>query len=282
VGFRDFEDAWISDAWTDPFLRGAWLIHDAGGEPAAYVELESVEPSTSIDSWAAVHPRHRDGPLRSELLRFIEDQALSLTAGEPTSLLTSGTDTDPSFPPAASAAGFRHVRTFWHMERPVDASYRPEPPPAGVDVRAMRGPDDEHRVFEVMDEAFRGHFGHVPMDFEGWRRMHAVSLADPSLVLLAWSGDGVTGAVTARVPGGQGWVDDLGVRAAFRGRGIGAALLRAAFAALAARGVDHVRLNVDADNETGATRLYASVGMTVRRAFLVYEKRLDPGVSSAP
>jgi ribosomal protein S18 acetylase RimI-like enzyme len=59
-------------------------------------------------------------------------------------------------------------------------------------------------------------------------------------------------------------------------------LLRAAFAALAARGVDHVRLNVDADNETGATRLYASVGMTVRRAFLVYEKRLDPGVSSAP
>jgi ribosomal protein S18 acetylase RimI-like enzyme len=46
---------------------------------------------------------------------------------------------------------------------------------------------------------------------------------------------------------------------------------------LAARGITHVRLNVDAENETGALHLYASVGMTVRRAFDVYEKRLGGG-----
>jgi hypothetical protein len=34
-------------------------------------------------------------------------------------------------------------------------------------------------------------------------------------------------------------------------------------------------LNVDAGNETGATRLYEKAGMTVRRAFHAYEKRLD-------
>jgi ribosomal protein S18 acetylase RimI-like enzyme len=43
---------------------------------------------------------------------------------------------------------------------------------------------------------------------------------------------------------------------------------------LAARGITEVRLNVDAENETGATHLYASVGMTERRRFQVYEKRV--------
>ena len=37
-------------------------------------------------------------------------------------------------------------------------------------------------------------------------------------------------------------------------------------------GVHEVRLNVDAGNATGATRLYERVGMRVRREWLVYEK----------
>ena len=282
VGFRDFEDAWIQDAWTDPFLRGAWLVRDERGEPAAYLEIESIDPSAAIDSWIAVHPRHRDGPLRDALLVFVEDQASEISGAEPITILTSGTATDPSFQPAALRAGFHHVRTFWHMERPVDATYRSGRPPEGVDIRSVSDPKDEHRAFEVLDEAFHGHFGSVHMPYEEWRRRNDVSLSDPSLVQLAWVGDVVAGAVTARVPGDQGWIDDLGVRPAFRGRGIGAALLQTAFAALAGKGVSRVRLNVDSENESGATRLYASVGMTVRRAFLVYEKALDPAVSSAP
>jgi hypothetical protein len=51
----------------------------------------------------------------------------------------------------------------------------------------------------------------------------------------------------------------------------------AGFAALAAHGATTARLNVDGQNETGATRLYASVGMHVRREFSVYEKRIGTG-----
>jgi len=67
----------------------------------------------------------------------------------------------------------------------------------------------------------------------------------------------------------------VGVRKPRRGRGIGTFLLRRAFADLARRGHRRARLNVDAGNETGATRLYERVGMRVRREFLVYEKRLE-------
>jgi ribosomal protein S18 acetylase RimI-like enzyme len=73
---------------------------------------------------------------------------------------------------------------------------------------------------------------------------------------------------------GLGWIGDLAVRDAWRGRGIGEALLRAAFRLFADRGLTHARLNVDAGNATGALRLYERAGMRVRREWLVVAKTL--------
>src|SRR5262249_61438762 len=94
--------------------------------------------------------------------------------------------------------------------------------------------------------------------------------SDPTRWFLAWAGDEVAGyALNAyERPGdpGYGWVGTLGVRRAWRRRGIGEALLYRSFGALHARGQNHVRLSVDAENTTGATRLYERVGMPVLRA----------------
>ena len=49
-----------------------------------------------------------------------------------------------------------------------------------------------------------------------------------------------------------GWIGTLGVRPAWRRRGLGEALLRAAFAELFARGRRRVGLGVDTENVTGA------------------------------
>jgi ribosomal protein S18 acetylase RimI-like enzyme len=51
-------------------------------------------------------------------------------------------------------------------------------------------------------------------------------------------------------------------------------LLVRGFERLASLGLEHARLNVDAQNETGAVRLYERHGMTVRREWRVYEKPL--------
>ncbi len=71
------------------------------------------------------------------------------------------------------------------------------------------------------------------------------------------------GALTGTVSEDHGWVDQLGVLAPARGRGIGAALLRRSFAMFAGRGLRRALLSVDAENPTGATRLYERVGMRV-------------------
>ena len=68
---------------------------------------------------------------------------------------------------------------------------------------------------------------------------------------------------------------ELGVLEAHRGTGVGGALLRRAFAELAARGWTIVKLNVDGENRSGATRLYESAGMTRGRSWDFYEKRID-------
>jgi mycothiol synthase len=70
-------------------------------------------------------------------------------------------------------------------------------------------------------------------------------------------------------------VVELGVREEHRGLGSGRALLRRAFAELAAKGRTTVKLNVDGENRSGATRLYEQEGMIRGRSWQFYEKRID-------
>ena len=88
---------------------------------------------------------------------------------------------------------------------------------------------------------------------------------DPLLWLLAWDGDELAGFVLASSGRGSepelGWVGTLGVRPAWRRRGLGEALLRSAFAELFTRGHRRVGLGVDTENVSGALRLYERVGV---------------------
>lgn len=60
-------------------------------------------------------------------------------------------------------------------------------------------------------------------------------------------------------------------------RGIGRALLRHSFNEFYRRGKRKVGLGVDAQNLTGALRLYEGAGMHIDQAYDHYEKELRPG-----
>ena len=74
-----------------------------------------------------------------------------------------------------------------------------------------------------------------------------------------------------------GHVNSLGVLRSHRRRGIGMALLQHAFGEYYRRGYKGVTLGVDAENLTGALRLYQKVGMSIHRQIDLYEKELRPG-----
>jgi ribosomal protein S18 acetylase RimI-like enzyme len=66
----------------------------------------------------------------------------------------------------------------------------------------------------------------------------------------------------------------VGVRPRWRGRGIGEALLSHSLNVFRRRGLAAAALNVDAENITGALRLYRKVGMEPKPSFTIWSKPL--------
>jgi mycothiol synthase len=146
----------------------------------------------------------------------------------------------------------------------------PEPGwPAGVRLRPFDAERDAADVHACLVEAFAGSDERVA-PFEEWLPwLLGDPSYDPALVFVAEQDGRIAGIAQCWI---EGFVKDLAVRPAYRGRGLGQALLRAAFAEFARRGVAQVRLKVDADNPTGAVRIYRRLGMDELRRYAVYAR----------
>lgn len=275
VGFDDVSELWIKEDWTSSGHRGAWIVEDAEGRPCGFANLGSIDPSSTIDSFLPVLPAHRDA-VRPALLELIEREARSVAVGTPTLLASFSAEEGAA--PVAEAAGFSFARVFWHMQRPIDAAFQPIAAPPDATIRPYVAGDDDRLGWELIDQAFAGHFGMDPMSLDDY--MHDVIESDswdPTLAAIAELNGAPVGIVTGYLLAPVGWIGDLGVIEAGRGRGVGRALLEHGFASLAARGASRIQLNVDSANATGATRLYEAASMTVRRSFDCHEKHLTPG-----
>jgi mycothiol synthase len=170
--------------------------------------------------------------------------------------------------------GFEHVRYFWRMEIDVDAPPRVEAP-AGFAIRSYRPGADDAALHAMHQSAFAEHWEFVPQSLEDWLKWRTTrSDFDPELWQVAVEGDEIAGTALCFGLNGLGWVLDLAVGPRWRKRGLGLALLQAGFQGLHARGYTQIGLEVDSENETGATRLYERAGMHVTRRYATYEKRL--------
>lgn len=184
------------------------------------------------------------------------------------------------------ARGISFIRHSFRMRYEIDGP-PPQPVwPEGVSVRRFDPQEDAEDVYRVDDEAFKDHFGYVEEPFEeGFRRfMHHMTgheAYDPDLWFLAEKGDEIIGICLCRKwtveDRDAGYITSLGVRRPWRRQGIALALLHHAFNAFYERGKSRVDLAVDAENLTGAMRLYEKAGMYVCRQYDMFEKEFRPG-----
>jgi GNAT superfamily N-acetyltransferase len=174
--------------------------------------------------------------------------------------------------------GFKEVRRFWEMEI-VQTEAPPEPVwPAGIEIRPFEPEEHAYEVWQMMDTAFKDHYGHVPGNFERWKhRRLERSNFDASLWIVAWANGQPVGGAFNNVEGDHGFVGTLGNLRAWRGKGLGMALLRAAFGEFWRRGMPRVTLGADSQNLTGAVKLYKKAGMHVAHENISFEKELRPG-----
>ena len=269
----------IEDDWANPLFRAeddTMLVFAHDGSPAAFATCWGIEPASSFEAWINVHPDHRGKGLGTWFVGWAEARVRrSLDEPQAWTLLRPIVSSSGGGPAFLEGLGYRLARTFWHMERRLDGTESAGSPPDGVTIRPFRDGDGP-AVHRVLEASFEGHFGSEAMDYDDWEAANlGAPSTDLSFLFLAERGGELVGVLTTAIDEEESWVAELGVLEAHRGTGIGRALLRRAFAELAARGHTIVKLNVDGENRSGATRLYEAAGMTRGRSWLFYEKRID-------
>ena len=253
----------------------AWVV-EVDGRVAAYATLEDRGGGRLVAD-GYVHPELRGRGLGTELLRVTEQRARSVRGEDEPAYLQNAAVHDACTAKLSESHGYVPVRHFFRML--IEHDHEPEPAvvPDDVDIRPYRHPEEARALYEAVEDAFADHWQHHRRSFEEWsrRRLERPDF-DPTLCWVAVAGDELAGAAMCdwKHEGDWGWVGILGVRGDYRRRGIAEALLRTAFVEFWRRGEHRVALGVDAQNPTGATRLYEHVGMRVLWTAVVYEKEL--------
>jgi mycothiol synthase len=240
-------------------LKPDWLrVVELDGRIVGYGDIAIDEQEVAVDVAAPDHS--------GRLFEWAEERARAERVRRVRTHVPAGHELER----LAERRGYRLWRCSYTMEVVLD-DVVPEAPvmPTPFVLRRYE-PDDADALRAALDEAFAedpffhettpGYFREFYLRARGF---------DPSLWLLAWDEDELAGFLLAfpERAGDRslGWIDSLGVRPRWRRQGLGHGLLRTALHELHARGLRRVGLGVDAENATGALRLYEGVGMVVVR-----------------
>lgn len=269
-GESRWDAADIVDFWRLANFRGASWIVERGGIPVAF--LASLDRNGETHCWASVHPDAEGRGLGTWLLERAEHRARDVGSRR----LQAGTFAENAAAHALfGRLGYQDARHFYRMRIDLDSDPQPPEWPAGIEAGAFR-PEDAPAFHQALQEAFSEEWGFHALSFDEWRRIRLEAPeTDVSLWFIARDGDEIAGVARCEANrDGGGWIGAIGVRKAWRRRGVGLALLRHAFREFQLRGDPHVGLGVDAENPTGATRLYERAGMRVMNELVLYEKEL--------
>lgn len=298
IGVRSFNEENLKTEWTMPKFNpetDTRMVFDPNNKLVGYIEVWTTSsPPVHPWIWARVHPDYHRMGIGTALMNWGENRArkaISMCADDLRVALQSGTVSTIEPPKALyKAHGMKPIRHYFRMLIEMDA---PPPEPEWPENISPKTPDDPkaaiESIFKVDNEAFKDHFGYVEEPFEEglaefshWF-LNDENNNDPSLWFLA------TDTITNQIAGIAmclrkdpedetcGHVDSLAVLKPYRKKGIGLALLQHAFGEYYRRGFKKVSLGVDAENLSGALKLYKKAGMHVNRQFDLYEKELRPG-----
>jgi mycothiol synthase len=267
--------------WQSPTLRLAtdtWLVTSPEGQLAAYAEVR-CKGDTRFYPAVHVEEAYRGQGIGTHLLRLAEARAVASRRTHPHLTLTSRiSQRNAAGISTFEEAGYTRTLSFSMMEIRM-AEWPPSPQwPEGIAVRTFTVGQDEEATYAVDEEASEDKGYHDPLSFEAWaQRMNLYGDSfDPALWFLACDGDQVVGVALCAYSQEThtGWVDHLGVRRAWRHRGIGMALLLHSLGEFHRRGTRRVRLSVDSQSLTHAPRLYRRAGMETVQQYHIYRKDL--------
>jgi len=286
VGEPDYSADEVREMLTAPntdMAEDCWLALDAEG---------------TIVGWAFPHnPTGRDRDLIEvyawpergvPVLRPLLDLLLARVAvrgarlgHDPYQVRAGAVPNETAWIAALTDAGFRFVKMYARMTLSLVGApaVAPHPPP-GITVRPLNHRDEAEmrRFHATIEEAFAD-TDHPATDFPTFSAeiAGATSVTWDEWLVGEVHGE-FAGALRSSDSGAgdnAGWVKALAVRRPYRRKGVGAALLRRAFAIYAAKGRTEAGLGVDMANPTAAVRLYRAVGMHPLYEVNIYQREVQ-------
>lgn len=267
--------------WTGVDLEADTIVVvNPAGAPVAYADTHHRGFLVHY-VYGDVHPAERGKGLGTFLVRWGEQRANAQLSSAPdharvvirhyiNQRATFATD-------LLQTCGYAPIRLTFVMKSVLsEEPAAPELPP-GLVVRTYRPSDDEVATWEAYEEAFADMWQRPRGTLEQFQAMTQRPYFDPALWFLGLDGQQIVATVLASEIEGKGWIEIVGVRRPWRGRGFALAMLQHAIHALWQRGVREIGLSVDAESPTGATRIYTRAGMHVDQTYVIYERELRPG-----
>jgi ribosomal protein S18 acetylase RimI-like enzyme len=276
-----FDDPW-SNAETDSLLA-----FTPDGQVAAMARVfANPQPVEECRAhlWGEVHPAHRGNGLEDFIFEWMEVRGQAKLRDIPFDLprlMRSGTQDDLGDRiELLEQRDFRPVRYFYRMRRDLSQPIPDDNAPEGIALRAF-SLELGAGARQALNESFADHWSFEPVSEQDWK-MFFMDRSDfrPDLTFIALEGDEVAGIclnvvnreTNERQGRREGWIQDLGVRRAWRKRGVASALLCASMRAFKADGLAYAMLGVDTENPTGALRLYERLGFAPDKRFITFEK----------
>ncbi|WP_203786119.1 GNAT family N-acetyltransferase [Paractinoplanes rishiriensis] len=273
VGAPDYTAEEVREALTEPntdMTRDSWVALDGDGAIVGWAYPHNADGGPRDFADIYVWPE-RGLPAMRPLLALMMDRMSERAAElghDPYEVRAGAIPTEQPYIDALTDAGFVFLKQHARMQMSLaGVSPTPPAPPPGVTVRTVRSDDETEmrRFHEVIATAFRDSDHQAP-GYDDWRKQvdNATSNSFDEWFVAEVDGE-VVGALQSSDSGAEdneGWVTRLATLRAYRKKGVGAALLRQAFAVYAGKGRIHAGLGVDLANPTEAARLYYAVGMT--------------------
>lgn len=271
------------------------VAEDWQGKIVGYAYVADKENSFVFETGGGVYYQRWNKGIGSSLLEWAQEEAAkqssqSAPEGVRCVLQSNVFEVDTESQKLFEDAGFVKVREWVYYEIQLgDAPIKVEIPD-GMRICLFDLDNDWDVVGPVMDEAFKDHWGSYslpetahseseeeeepPQDF-------SYSNAD-GYCFVVMAGNEVAGGIlcNARLVEfkGTGRVGSVFVHPKFRRRGVGKALMLAAFNAFHQNNMRRVILDTNSQSFTDSAKFYTSLGMREYRREFLYEKEIRPGV----
>jgi ribosomal protein S18 acetylase RimI-like enzyme len=280
-GEPDFTEDDLLDDWSRPRFEldhDAWVLSGPTGRIVGYAFVWEAQPDAVIEGDAFVLPEYSGRGLGTLLLELMEERVCELAEDRKVTFGIYASHVNEGKRTLLERRGFSSHHTVLRFK--IDLAHRPPQlvdPPPGVVLRQYT-PGDADAVRETMTEAFEAHRRYTPRRLDEWLDLRMRHPAfDPALWRVAEREQEIVGAALVYDVGETGYVSNVGIRRAWRGRGVAPALLADAFRALRERGQMRVLVSVDADAAPAAIHLYEEAGMRVHERHDWFVKELGPG-----